>query len=298
MAALKRLIPLLVLLLTIALSAPAFAQRTGGRFGGRPGFSPRPSVPTAPRSPDGPGGFFPVPIFFGPGGYGCGGGAFGGLLMLALIYFLFIRPQMTRRYRDQDREEERYGVRRASAYTLDLAMLSTAARDLQRRLAELGEQGDTSSGQGLARLLREVALEVQRRRAEIHGASLSAREQIPPSQAEAEFERLASRARTRYDVDTFSVESGKVRRQQAPEDTGKEGILQYLVLSFVVAVADKLPMPPAIHDRAALEKALESLGSVTGNQILAMEIIWTPADPNDTLTSDDLALKFPDIVSL
>jgi uncharacterized membrane protein len=85
---------LFVLLLSLFLVIPeAFAQRTGGRFGGGGGFrSSSSGSGSRVYSPGGGGGFG---FFFFPSfGYG-GGSIFGGLILLGILYFVVICPVMS-----------------------------------------------------------------------------------------------------------------------------------------------------------------------------------------------------------
>lgn len=285
----------LVVLLSFLLLAPeAFAQKTGGRFGGRGTFStPRSgSTVNSPGYSGGGGGFFFFPVF---GGYG-GGSIFGGLLLLGILYFVVLRPLMAARRSDDDRDYDDTPRTKPGVYTMDVAVSSTAAKDLQKRLEELGVGVGTQ--EGLARALRETALALVRRKDEIEGASISVREKISVTEAERAFEAGVTKARSRYQVDVYSSEEGKVRRSEAPAETGKEGIMEYLVLSFVVGTTQPLSLPAKITDRKTLDEALHALSSVPSSQLAALEVVWTPGDPNDSLTRDELMIAFPELTPL
>jgi uncharacterized membrane protein len=52
---------------------------------------------------------------------------------------------------------------------------------------------------------------------------------------------------------------------------------------------------PAINTTDDLRQALRQLGSIPGEQLLAIEVLWTPQAEGDTLTSDDLLAEYPDL---
>jgi uncharacterized membrane protein len=294
---------LFAIFLSLMLIVPeALAQKTGGRFGGGGGFRPKTTSGSQVNSPSYGGGGFSGGFFFFPSfGYGSGGsGIFTTLILLGVLYFFVLRPVLNARRRQSFLGGGDEGYTDAPAvkpgvYTLDIAVSSTAARDLQKRLEELGVSAD--SPEGLAKALRETALALNRRKDEVEGAAITTKEKINIAEAEQLFENAVTKARSRYQVDTFSSEQGKVRRSQAPADTGKEGILEFLVVSFVVGTTQPMTFPK-LTDRKSLEEVLFKLSSVPASQLAALEVVWTPGDPNDSLTRDDLMAAFPEIVML
>lgn len=295
---------LFAIFLSLMLIVPeALAQKTGGRFGGGGGFRPKSTSGSRVNSPGATGGGFSGGFFFFPSfgyGYGGGGSILTSLVLLGVLYFFVLRPVINARRRQGFMGSDDEGYSEAPAvkpgvYTLDIAVSSTAARDLQKRLEELGVSAD--SPEGLAKALRETALALNRRKDEVEGAAITTKEKINITEAEQLFENAVTKARSRYQVDTFSAEQGKVRRSQAPADTGKEGILEFLVVSFVVGTTQPLTLPK-LTDRKSLEEVLFKLSSVPASQLAALEVVWTPGDPNDSLTRDDLMAAFPEIVML
>jgi uncharacterized membrane protein len=54
----------------------------------------------------------------------------------------------------------------------------------------------------------------------------------------------------------------------------------------------------AASDRESLEAALRELGAVPPQALLGLEVVWTPADPEDSLTETDLMTTYPELRSL
>ncbi|MES1164788.1 MAG: DUF1517 domain-containing protein [Verrucomicrobiota bacterium] len=51
-------------------------------------------------------------------------------------------------------------------------------------------------------------------------------------------------------------------------------------------------------DRADLDLYLGQLGGVSATGLLGLEVIWTPADPNDSMTETDVMTTYPEMRSL
>ena len=49
-----------------------------------------------------------------------------------------------------------------------------------------------------------------------------------------------------------------------------------------------------VHESALLGE----LGGVSPDAILGIEVVWTPADPNDSMTETDVMTTYPDLRSL
>jgi uncharacterized membrane protein len=43
---------------------------------------------------------------------------------------------------------------------------------------------------------------------------------------------------------------------------------------------------------------LAELGAVSASNLLGLEVIWTPADPDDSLTATDLMTTYPEMRSI
>jgi uncharacterized membrane protein len=74
--------------------------------------------------------------------------------------------------------------------------------------------------------------------------------------------------------------------------------LEYLVVTVIVATRIPLARIQAASDRDSLEAALSELGAVPSHILLGLEVVWTPADPEDSLTETDLMTTYPDLRSL
>jgi uncharacterized membrane protein len=314
---------LLVALSTFA-SAAAFA-RSGSSFGGRQGFRSGGGI-TAP-SPGYSGGGYSSPysggygygyaprshFFFLPGGYGFGGGfgLFGSLatlLVVGLVVGAVMRAVRASRgvgTQPGSGYDDAYGdgyastlSGRAYLYRLQLA-LGRSARGVQDRLGEFAAQGNTETEAGLASLLQQTALELLREKDAIRYLGTEARGPMSLTNAETAMNGMALAERGRYQVERIRNASGQVARAATAPVEGKEA-LELIVVTLVVATRtplDKFGVSSGASSEE-LEALLTELGGVSPDALLGLEVIWTPADPNDSMTETDVMTTYPELRSL
>lgn len=306
----------------LLVAAPALAlagPRSGGSFGGRLGFRNSGGGYNMPRSSGygsgyGYGGghsFFFLPSFgWGWGGMGYGGG-FGSLLMigvLGLAAYSVVRA--VRRSRGQGGDGGGWGwqrgdgydderaadLGRAYVYRLQVA-LGRSARGIQDRLARFAAEGDTGSEAGLANLLQQTALELLREKDSFRYAGADGSPAMSLTNAETKMNSLALAERARFQVERVRSADGSVHRSTAADEEGKEA-LEYVVVTLIVATRAPLAAWKDIADRSDVELLLSQLGGGSAGDLLGLEVIWTPADADDSLTETDLMTTYPELRSL
>jgi len=313
----KKRAPWLVVLLALfaLVLAPAAALAgplSGGSFGSRQGFRSPGSGFSMPRSYGGgygrgyggPGFVF-LPSW-GWGGYGFGGFGFMGSLVVMAVAGLAIASVLraVRRNReaaesmpdwDDDGAPEAMPGR-AYLYKLQLAV-GRSGRQVQDRLAEFAAQGDTASEAGLAALLQQTALELLRQKDAVRYASADARGPMSLTNAETAMNGVTLAERSRFQVERVRAADGRVNRSTAPAEEGKEA-LELIVVTVVVATRTPLASFKAIGSGEDLTALLSELGGVAPGGLLGLEVIWTPADPNDSMTETDVMTTYPELRSV
>jgi len=78
---------------------------------------------------------------------------------------------------------------------------------------------------------------------------------------------------------------------------GREA-LEFLVVTVLVATRAPLSGLQQLEDRQGLDGVLGALGAVPASALLGLEVVWTPADPEDSLTETDLMTTYPELRSL
>jgi uncharacterized membrane protein len=310
----------LAFLALILVPSMALAGRSGGSFGGRSGFRSGGGFSSGSGSYSGGGygrsygggysgggsHFFFLPSW-GYGGYGYGGGSFLGTLFVMAIAGIAVVAVMraVRRsrsawfapsgYEDYDNLED--GVRaapgRAYLYKVQLA-LGRSGRGIQERLSDFASRGDTNTEAGLASMLQQTSLELLREKDAIRYAQTVGQGPMSLTNAETTMNGLALAERSRFQVERVRAADGRVNKSAAVAEEGKEA-LELIVVTMVVATRNALPNFKAVTSPAELQTLLSELGTVSPDGLLGLEVIWTPADPNDSMTETDVMTTYPEL---
>jgi uncharacterized membrane protein len=325
----------LSLFLVLAFAADVWARSSGGRYGGRAGFSQSRSgssgggwsssrtAPTRPYSAPPPSsygpsmpspgfGFLPflLPFLWWGGGGGASAGAgggfgFGGILGLLIILGIVVlvgrvllkNLAAARRDRSSGSPSGILGGERYAVVKCQLALLSTA-RSLQRELQTYASTGSTDTVAGLASALQEVAMALMRHSDYWRYGVVQVQPASTLDDAERAFNQVVSQERAKLSEE-LTVNVDGVRRQ-APqsERTSSNEVGQYLVVSLIVAsgypefAAYQTPSPKDI------ESTLQRFSTLLTSDLLAVEVMWSPENPDDSLTEDELIAEYPELSAL
>ncbi|WP_016952541.1 DUF1517 domain-containing protein [Anabaena sp. PCC 7108] len=296
----------LMLALALGNADGALAARSGGRIGG--GSFRMPSSRTytprtyAPRGGGGyyPGGGFGFPFLLPLWGFGGGfGGLFGILIFFAIANFLV---QTFRRVSSGEGEEIAYNSNPGVSVTRLQVGLLAQARGLQTELNQIAEKADTNTPEGRAEILQETSLALLRHPeywVYVGGGS----QQVKLNAAESQFNRLSLAERSKFSEETLSNVNNQLKSVLTKELPGEvdnptrlisEGPGEYLIITLLAATLGKFELPQ-INSAEELSQALRQIGSLPGEKLLALEVLWTPQAEGDTLTSDDLFAEYPDL---
>ena len=299
---------LLVGVLVFSNADAALAARTGGRISGG---SFRRSVPSrsyrsSPSRGYSRGGYarggyrggfgFPFLIpFFGFGG----GGLFSILILIAVANFLVSS------FRNIAGDGEGLNLG-GSSYDQNSANptvtvnkiqvgLLAEARGLKADLDRIAQTGNTASSTGLAKVLQETNLALLRHPEYWVYASAES-EQTRLVSAEAKFNHLALTERSKFQAETLSNVKQQIQDNNGTLTKTADALTQapgeYIVVTLVVAAQGKQKLPDIKSDQD-LRQALNQVGSVSSDQLLALEVLWTPQAESDTLSADDLVAAYP-----
>ncbi len=242
----------------------------GGGYGGGYGY--------------GGGGFFP--IFLGGGGIGT---------IVVLVVVVGGAMYVLRNFRSD-------GVGGGSSEKVDIFRLQVAllasAKQLQRDLTRIATTADTDTPAGLARLNQEATLALLRN-PEFWAYAKSNQLNLPRLQAESQFNQLALAERTKYTDETLTkIGDGKQAIVKSFTADNPDEVAEYIVVTLLVATEAGVARLSEVRNAEELRQALATIGSFSGEQIVALEVIWTPQAENDTLTSEELLTQYTDLVRL
>jgi uncharacterized membrane protein len=299
----------LVSVLVLGNAGDAMAARTGGRIGG--GSFRAPSRGYSSPSSGGYGGGYRSPGY----GYGYGGGGFGFPFLLpfvgygggglfSILIFFAIANFIVRSFQSAGvGSEEGYGgSSTVSVAEVQVGLLANA-RELQPELNRLALTADTSTASGRATVLQEATLALLRHPEYwVYGATNSQKASLEA--AEAKFNQFSLTERSKFANETLTNVDNVIddESQKALGGETKDGALQlkegdigeYIVATVIVGATGNLDLP-AINGTDEMRQALQQIGSLGSDRLLAVEILWTPQAEGDTLSTDDILAYYPNL---
>ncbi|OIW13540.1 hypothetical protein TanjilG_29281 [Lupinus angustifolius] len=294
---------LLALLLThnpinssIALAA------SGGRIGGRSFSSSSSSssgsysVSKTPLSSSSEGFSFSAPYYspapFGGGVYvgpvvGIGAGSSLFFILAGFAAFVLVSGFLSDR-------SEGSSVLTASDKTTVIKLqvgLLGMGRSIQKDLNRIAEVADTSSPEGLYYVLTETALALLRHPDYCISAYSSVDLKRDIESGEKRFNQLSIEERGKFDEETL-VNVNNIKRQSTRSQISNGFSNEYIVITILVAAEGRHKLP-TINGSGDLKEALQKLGTIPGDKLLAVEVLWTPQNENDTLSERELLEDYP-----
>lgn len=292
----------LALVLVFGHADGAWAAKAGGRIGGgsfrapAPRMAPAPSTRTAPGGGGYyPGGGFGFPFLFPLFGFG---GGFGGLFTLLMVFA--IANFVINSFRRVGAEDGSLPMAASSNPPVSVAKLQVGllaeARSLQDDLNRMALSADTGSSAGLAKLLQETTLSLLRH-PDYWVYAANEDKQTRLLSAEQEFNRYTLAARSAFTEETLSNVNSQIT-QSSPkatlpgqvDDFATPG--EYILATLVVAAQGKLDLPD-IRSTEDLRRALGQMGAIASDDLLAVEVLWTPQQSGETLSADEMIAEYP-----
>ena len=305
----------LAILLIFSQADGALAARSGGRMGGgsfrapsRSFSSPRRSYSRGPSGYGGGygGGYYPrggggvgmpfIMPFFGFGGVGS---LFGIFIALAVANFLissFRNAGIGSGASDTYSSNPTVSVAR-----LQIGLLAQA-RELQSDLNELAKSADTSDSAGLTKVLQETTLSLLRHPEYWAYADVET-DQTKLLAAEQAFNQLALAERSKFTGATLSNVNAQLSQAPSKVAIGSSGDLvatdhgpgEYIVATLLVATQGKLTLPSTTTSPEEVRRAINQIGAISSDKLMALEVLWTPQVSGESLSVDELIAEYPNL---
>jgi uncharacterized membrane protein len=121
--------------------------------------------------------------------------------------------------------------------------------------------------------------------------------------AEAKFNQLALTERSKFTEETLTNVDNVLRQANREALPARGGELaerleqesgEYIIATIIIGVEGKLELPQ-VNDSEDLRRALQQIGSIGSDRLLAVEVLWTPQAEGDTLTTDDILTYYPNL---
>lgn len=228
------------------------------------------------------------------GGAGCCCGVVGFLLIAALVIFFVMRSRRGGGGGGGGASAGRMpgGIRVAA---LSLGLDWRARKDIQALLEHLAKTGNMQTAEGRAHALREVTVAL--RRAELSWLYVAPApvDALAKSDAQRAFTEKASAYRSRFRRELVRNEQGDVRTADAPAMQARPDEGQGTVVVTIVVAAKRPLSPIEAPDASNVRQALSALGTLQANELIALEVIWSPATENDRMSTAELEQNYPEM---
>ncbi len=172
-----------------------------------------------------------------------------------------------------------------------------ARKQIQKELDRLAQSGRTDTPEGLAELLRETVICLKRAEMSwLYAGALDFQGRLSPQVAERVFNNATSKAAEKYKEEVVRNLRGSKTTQAASEMKARaeegEGVV---VITVAVAAHRVLPDVQNIHDARRIRAVLESYAATSSDELAVMEVIWSPAEENDRMSSAELETLYPEL---
>ncbi|MEZ4339877.1 MAG: DUF1517 domain-containing protein [Sandaracinaceae bacterium] len=180
-----------------------------------------------------------------------------------------------------------------------LALDWRARRAVQARLEVLARSGKTRSKAGLVELLHETVGLLEDARLSWLFADVVNHQPMSPQQARGTFESIAVDARSRFKEELVRARDGALTEQAASARTPKshEGP-GAVVVTLIVAARRELLDVQRDADANEIHRLLASLRTSSVADLVALEVVWSPADENDRMSTAELEARYPELARL
>jgi len=174
--------------------------------------------------------------------------------------------------------------------------LLASARDLQSDLRRLAAAADTSSSNGLQQVLQETTLALLRH-PDLWVYASSEEGEVPFVSAESTFNRLSMGERSKLEREVTSNVAGQRRSDSAVVAGDSDATSDFIAITVLVASRNRLRLPGA-ESGEQLRQALQQLGAIGSDALLALEVIWQPEGIGEVLSTEEVLTAYPQLQHL
>jgi uncharacterized membrane protein len=225
-----------------------------------------------------------------------------------IAYIIYAQNQVNQksRVRESREEIEFKNIEKNRQVTISKLHIALTAEAIaiSKQLSQLTLSIDTEIQQGLVELLQESMI-ILLRNSE-HWTHISSRSfPIKMDKAEAAFNRLSIAQRSKFSCETVSNVNGKIRnytyetknksRDQANDNLN---LPAYVVVTILIGSAGEEPLFHRIHSCEELKLTLEKLAVISKDDLMKLEVLWTPQSEDEPLTNDEFIMEHPDLIRL
>jgi len=172
-----------------------------------------------------------------------------------------------------------------------------ARERIQKTLKDLAQASDLATGPGLRRFLCEVSDLLRRHEVSwLYSGAINYENGLSKTQAESAFQTATTAAASRYKEEVIRNMRGALTEQTAsdvrPRVEEGPGVV---VVTLAVSARRELPDIRNVRDALCLRAALDSFSKLLPEQIAAVEVIWSPAEEKDRMSTAELEILYPEL---
>lgn len=173
-----------------------------------------------------------------------------------------------------------------------------ARRELQRKLAALAARKLGGTAEGRARMLREVLLELERAELSwLYVACDQEPESLSSADAQSAFLAACHEARSRFRRELIRNEGGEVTTEAAvPVAIRPEEGAGTVVVSLILVTRRPVAGRTGMTDAGEISAALADRAGVTSQELVAIEVVWSPAAEDDRMSTAELEQHYPELL--
>jgi uncharacterized membrane protein len=191
----------------------------------------------------------------------------------------------------------------ATVLTLQLALDSDWADDnnIMNVLSELGSRRGSrvNDRAELASLLSDASIALLRREGSWSAASIRGERFSGSSKAEPFFQRTAVTERSKFEKENTG---SNLMRNNLYGNAISQGSRTQAVVSIVCAIRGRSDALRNVRSARDIKEALQTLASEAltddGENVMAVEVMWTPSDANEVLSQRDIIVDYPELLQL
>jgi uncharacterized membrane protein len=178
---------------------------------------------------------------------------------------------------------------------LSLGVDWRSRKELQETLTRLAQSGDTNSPQGLANLLRETVLALRRSELAWLYVHHQDTQSLAPQNAQQQFQQMTMQARAAFRHELVRGADGQVINQTTPEMQANQNEGLGTVVVHLIVAAYRPMTSLSNPDANQIRMALDNRAALTAQQLGALEVVWSPAAENDRMSTGELEQFYPEM---
>ena len=238
---------------------------------------------------------FLLPIF----GFS-GGGIFGFLILMSIVGVIVNSFKNSSTFSSSSNNKiVSQSINPTKVYLIQFQIgLLASAKEIQAKLREFASDANTSTTDGLQKVLQDTTLSLLRK-PELWVYSNIETGSVPFTSAESTFNRISITERSKLKAEITSNYSGQISTSKNTEYTpgDPDPTNEYIAITIIVATKNDLRINNSANSKLITE-ALRLLGAISSNDLIALEVIWQPEGEGETLREEELITQYPNLKHL